>query len=369
MRGTRKGRRGDPTVAACLELESSAPLLLQLQLLQLHSLPPRRTRSPRILHAPHSRRVSQSAATQSTLSPMNSSAEGCSVTWMSAPTCEAVKRVQPSMLRIVAVDGPSKEVGTGVAVSVAGETVAITAASLIGRSQSVEVSGPSGDADTVRVLGEDQMTGIAVVQVPWAMPVVPIAQQPVSAGQLLVLACLSQSSDVLVPAMGEVNEPSATGGSELMDAINVDISPVATPGGVLLNSSGEMLGLLGATRHTSSDDVGEFVPSWLAVGVATKLTTAHEVVHGWLDMKGKNSSRAGAVVVSVRPSGPAAAAGLKPGDVVVGISTPAGKDPIASMADLQGRLYLEPPGARVELDVVRGDQHITLSPVLTAVHP
>ncbi len=298
----------------------------------------------------------------------NVASKQSAVSWMSQTACNAVKKVEPSMLRIVVGSGASKAVGSGVAVSVAGETVAITAASLVGKSESVEASDPSGASRTLNVLGVDDASGIAVVKVPWPMPVVTIAQQTVTAGQWLMLACLGRGSDVLVPAIGEVNGADVS--SQLMDAIDVDITPIATPGGVLLNSSGDVLGILSATDSSPTDQMGEFVPSWLAVGVATKLVESHEVVHGWLDVQGTTAQGVkGAFVVSVPQSSPAAAAGLKPGDVVVGITTSTGVHPIASMADLRGRLYLEPPGARVELHVVRGSQVMVLSPVLTAAVP
>ncbi len=308
------------------------------------------------------------AASASTVSDIPNASKGCTVSWMSATTCKAVKRVQPSMLRIVG-DGPDKAFGTGVVMAVAGKTVAITAASLVGSSASVEAIGPSGKPQALKVLGVDDQSGIAVLKIPWAMPAVSIAQETVSPGQLSMLVCLGQGSDVVVPAMGEVNQADVT--TQLMDAIDVDITPVATPGGVLLDSSGDVLGVLGATQSSKTDEMGEFVPSWLAVGVATKLTESHRVVHGWLDVDGTTAYGPvkGAFVVTVPTAGPAASAGLKPGDVVVGISTPAGTDPIESMADLRGRLYLEPPGARIELDVVRGGQELVLSPVLTAAHP
>ncbi len=309
-----------------------------------------------------------SVATASTVSQPENSLNGCAVAWMSAATCEAVKRVQPSMLRIVVGTGHAKSVGTGVVVYVAGETVAITAASLVGSSTSVEAISPSGNARMLKVLGVDDASGIAVVKVPWSMPVAPIAQETVSAGQLLVLACQGRNSDVLVPAMGQVNQTVGTSNSTLMDAIAVDISPVATPGGLLLDSSGNMLGVLSATQSSKSNELGEFVPSWLAVGVATRLTRAHQVIHGWLDVKGVTAG-GGASVVAVPATGPASAAGLKPGDVVIEISTSTGSDPISSMADLRGRLYLEPPGARIELEVMRAGHELTLSPVLTAAHP
>jgi serine protease Do len=305
----------------------------------------------------------------STMSDLNPSAsEECPASWMSATACKAVKMVEPSMLRIVVGSGQAKAEGTGVAVSVAGETVAITAASLVGKSQSVEAFNSSGVASTLDVLGVDDESGIAVVKVPWTMPVVSIAQETVTPGQWLMLACLGRGSDALVPAIGEVNEADVS--AQLMDAIEVDVTALATPGGVLLNSSGSVLGILGEMHSSPGDEMGEFVPAWLAVGVATKLVETHQVVHGWLDVKGTTAQGIkGAVVVSVTRSGPAAAAGLKPGDVVVGISTSSGRDPIESMADLRGRLYLEPPGARVELDVVRGSQAMVLSPVLAAAIP
>ena len=304
--------------------------------------------------------------------PNNAFTEGCGVSWMSVTTCDAVKRVEPSMLRIVVGKGTDKTVGTGVVVFVAGETVAITAASLVGTSASVEAFSPGGKSRMLPVLGVDDQSGIAVVKVPWAMPVVSIAQETVTPGQLLMLACLGRTSDELVPAMGQVNDADVT--TQLMDSINVDITPVATPGGVLLDSAGDVLGILGATTSSANDDLGEFVPSWLALGVATKLTEAHQVIHGWLDVEGTTASTAsgagrGAYVVTVPASGPAAAAGLKPGDVVVGISGSKGVDPIESMADLRGRLYLEPPGARIELWVDRGSQSFILSPVLAAANP
>jgi len=157
----------------------------------------------------------------------------------------------------------------------------------------------------------------------------------------------------------------------LMDVIDVDVTERATPGGVLLDSHGDVLGLLAATSSDSDDLVGEFVPAWFAVGVAQKIAQERRLVHGWLDVVGTNpdNGQEGALVVSESPHGAAAAAGIKPGDVVVGMITPGGMDPILSMSDLEGRLYLEPPGAKVELQVLRGGQDLTLAPVLAASVP
>jgi S1-C subfamily serine protease len=290
--------------------------------------------------------------------------------WMSSVTCKGLQRLEPSLLQVI-VRGPSKKTtdGTAVVVSSTAGAVAITAASLIGSSSSVEAVGPTG-LKKLDVLGVDASSGVAVLKVPWAnAEAAPISDASTLPGYY-VLACLGKSSDDLVPAMGQVYETDSDT-PRLMDAIIVDISKTATAGGVLLDTKGEVLGILGATQHTAQGIVGEFVPSWLAVGVADQIAASHKVTHGWLDVEGTNANDplGGALVVSVPADGPAALAGLKPNDIVIGISTAEGIASIASMADLRGRLYLEPPGARVVLEIMRNGQKISLSSVLTGSLP
>ncbi|MFZ0666481.1 MAG: PDZ domain-containing protein [Acidimicrobiales bacterium] len=288
----------------------------------------------------------------------------CPSAWMSQPTCAALKKIEPSMLQIVAKHGGKSEEGTAVVVPYATATVAVTSASLVGGSATVEALNKAGKEESLSVLGIDKTSGIAVIRVPWQMPAASIATQALAPGQLAVLACVGQSNS-MEAAMGEVKQGNASG-TKLMDAIDVAITPVATPGGLLLDSQGSVVGVLGATQKISNDLVGEFIPSWLAVGVADKLVAEHRVVHGWLDVEGTSDPRGGAVVEVVPASGPAAKAGLKAGDVVVAISGSDGTAQIQSMADLRGRLYLEPPGAHVELEVVRDGQEMTMSPVLSS---
>jgi S1-C subfamily serine protease len=281
-------------------------------------------------------------------------------------TCQAVERVQPSMFKIVVQSGQKTTQGTAVVVDVDSETIAITAASLVGSGTSVTGFDDTGRTHTLRVLGVDTKSGVAVLKVPWAMPAAPIGQETLTPG-LYVFACLGQSWDTPIPTAAEVGDPDSSN-SDLMDAIDVDVTPGVTPGGVLLDSQGNMIGLLAATSVKSGDLTGEFVPAWLAVGVAEKIAKESRVVHGWLGVMGKTVAQ-GALVVATPPRGPAAAAGIKPGDLVVGLISAEGMDPILSMADLEGRLYLEPPGARVELQVIRGAREMMLSTVLTASMP
>jgi serine protease Do len=309
-------------------------------------------------------------ATNSTLSSdvKQAAAQVCPAS-MPPRMCKMVERVQSSMLRIVVQNGRNTTSGTAVVVPIAGETVAITAASLVGSAATVEGFDASGRSRKLEVIGADTQSGIAVVKVPWAMPAASIGQDSLFAGQVLLLTCVGGSSESPTSMFGQVDDP-ATSAKPLMDVIDVDVTPSATPGGLLLDSKGNMVGLLAATNDGSGDVTGEFVPAWFAVGVARKIVTG-SVVHGWLGVEGTNAAdgEAGALVVKAPAQEPAAAAGVRPGDLVVGLLSDGVMDPILSMSDLEARLYIEPPGAKVELRVFRGGEELTPSPVLAASLP
>jgi serine protease Do len=322
---------------------------------------PLASKSPLFMHPTYL----TNSATNSTLSSdvKATTAKVCAAS-MPPRTCKMVERVQSSMLRIVVQNGQNTASGTAVVIPIAGETVAITAASLVGSAASVEGFDASGRSHELKVLGADTRTGIAVVKVPWAMPAASIGQDPLSVGEYLLLTCVGGSPERPLSMFGQVDDP-ATSAKDLMDVIDVDVTPDATPGGLLLDSAGNMVGLLAAMNDGSGDVTGEFVPAWFAIGVARKIVSGSEV-HGWLGVEGTNPTNGeqGALVVKAPAQEPAAAAGLKPGDLVVGLLSDGVMDPILSMSDLQARLYIEPPGARIELQVLRGAQELTPSPVL-----
>jgi serine protease Do len=322
---------------------------------------PLATKSPLFMHPTYL----TNSATNSTLSSdvKATTAQICAAS-MPSRTCNMVERVQSSMLRIVVQNGQNRTSGTAVVIPVAGETVAITAASLVGSAANVEGFDTSGRSHKLKVLGADARTGIAVVKVPWAMPAASIGQDSLSVGEYLLLTCVGGSPESPMSMFGQVDDP-ATSARDLMDVIDVDVTPSATPGGVLLDSEGNMVGLLAATNGGSGDVTGEFVPAWFAIGVARKIVSGSEV-HGWLGVEGTNPTDGaqGALVVKAPAQEPAAAAGLKPGDLVVGLLSDGVMDPILSMSDLEARLYIEPPGAKIELQVLRGGEELTPSPVL-----
>jgi S1-C subfamily serine protease len=75
----------------------------------------------------------------------------------------------------------------------------------------------------------------------------------------------------------------------------------------------------------------------------------------WIGIKVAGNSYGGALVVSVTPGSPAAAAGIKPGDVITQIDTqpiPGASTFVSSIAGMQ-------PGEQVEIQVQRGKSTYT----------
>ena len=92
---------------------------------------------------------------------------------------------------------------------------------------------------------------------------------------------------------------------------------------------------------------------------------------GWLGITGRMHSEQGATVDNVQAGSPAEAAGIRPGDVIVGLDG----QPVASIAELVVRLRAYEPGGAVNVTVHRdeGDTQLTVQlvarPVGTAQPP
>src|SRR3984957_2894150 len=126
---------------------------------------------------------------------------------MPSQTCKVIERIESSVLKISVKNGKSVNEGTAVVVPAGAETIAITAASLVGSAASVEGFDSSGIGHKLKVLGVNTASGVAVIKIPWAMPAASIAQQTLFAGQYLLLTCDESSSNAPTPTVGQVDNP------------------------------------------------------------------------------------------------------------------------------------------------------------------
>jgi serine protease Do len=133
-------------------------------------------------------------------------------------------------------------------------------------------------------------------------------------------------------------------------------------GGPLFNMDGEVIGVNTAILSPSGGSVGVgfALPSKVAEPIVAELKETGDVVRGWLGVtvqpvtprlaEGLELPRDdGALIGSVVDGGPAARAGLKSGDVIVGING----ESVATSRELAWRVSQTDPGTEVELNVVR----------------
>jgi serine protease Do len=144
-------------------------------------------------------------------------------------------------------------------------------------------------------------------------------------------------------------------------------------GGALVDMEGSLVGINTAlfTRSGGSQGIGFAIPSNMARVIAAAGASGGELVRPWFGATfqtidsdlaaglGLDLPR-GALITDVAPDSPASRAGLRSGDVIVGIDGLAVQDPEA----LYYRIGLLPVDSVVELDVRRGGQalavHLTL---------
>jgi S1-C subfamily serine protease len=269
-----------------------------------------------------------------------------------------VASVRPSLVALEPLDANGPTHMTGVVLP--GGELVVTAASAVAGASELDVVTAAGKRIRGRVMGSDEHSGVAVISTDGGLPPATFADEDVQPDDIDIVVCLcedtvSSSSKAPAAAVGMVEEVGSgvtlDGGPNLVNTIEAEmpLSPTSW-GGVLLDSRGRVLGILDGQMDAGDDTIGVFVPAPLAEGVALELAKTHRVEHGWLGVVCTDQAEPGAEVTSILPGSPASKAGLKPGDVVVGVDA----HTVSSVADLQERLYTVAPGTTVHLVVERG---------------
>ncbi len=141
-------------------------------------------------------------------------------------------------------------------------------------------------------------------------------------------------------------------------------------GGPLFDLGGNVIGVNTAIFSPTGGNVGVgfAIPAELAQPVIEQLRSAGKVRRGYLGVQIQNMTPAiasslglpkdrGEIVAAVEPNGPARAAGLQQGDVVVKV---AGQE-VTPDTSLSYIVANTPIGARVPIDVIRGGKRLTLT--------
>lgn len=234
---------------------------------------------------------------------------------------------------------------------------------VVGEARQVTVRLTDGTELPARVVGADELTDLAVIRVEARRPLphvawgnsgaVRIGQWVLAAGSPFGLG--GSVTKGIVSAIGR-----EIGAGPFDDFIQTDapINP-GNSGGPLFNVAGEVIGVNTAIYSPTGAyaGIGFAVPANLARGVIEQLRAGRAVERGWLGAAlrepeagaGETATGRGVEVVEVVAGGPAARAGLAPGDRVLALEG----TPIGSARELVRSVAGKPPGERVTLEVLR----------------
>jgi serine protease DegS len=257
--------------------------------------------------------------------------------------------------------------GSGVILDSSG--LVVTNTHVISGADTIRVTLHDGRQITATTIGVDPETELALLQLSemHGLPVAPTGDSDqVHVGDV-VLAIGNPYDFGQTVTQGIV---SATGRTSLgitafEDFIqtDADINP-GNSGGALINAYGELVGINTAnyseTGSGGSQGIGFAIPINLAMGIVRELLLHGTVQRGWLGIEAQalppNSmekaelTRGGVLVALVLRDGPAAAAGLQPGDILTQINGQALDGPRHAIQVIAGFR----PGTEISLRVVRG---------------
>jgi serine protease Do len=270
---------------------------------------------------------------------------------------------------------PARGAGSGFIVSADGYI--LTNTHVVGNADEVTVRLTDRREFPAKVIGADERTDVAVIKINATnLPTVKLGDPAkVKPGQW-VLAIGSPFGFDNSATAGIV---SATARSLPSDnyvpfiQTDVAVNP-GNSGGPLFNLAGEVIGINSQifSRTGGYMGVSFAIPIDVARNVEDQLVKSGKVVRGRIGVtiQDVNAQLAesfgldrprGALVSSVEKDGPAAKAGLQPGDVILAVN---GK-PIERFGELSGQIAAMKPGADATLDVWRGGKKQNVSVKVT----
>jgi serine protease DegQ len=273
------------------------------------------------------------------------------------------------------------QVGLGSGVIVSADGYLITNNHVIADANDIEVMLPDGRQAKARVVGTDPDTDVAVLKIELdRLPTIAFGNNDGMQVGDVVLAIgnpfgVGQTvTSGIISALGR----NQLGINTFENFIQTDaaINP-GNSGGALVDANGSLLGINTAiySRSGGSMGIGFAIPVSTARQVMEGLIKDGQVTRGWIGVEPRDLTpeiaqtlnlpiKEGVLITGVLGSGPASAAGLRPGDVVVRIA----ETPVTNTAQLLGAVAALRPQETAVIGIQRGEQALALN-VLVAQRP
>jgi len=283
----------------------------------------------------------------------------------------------------VTLQNGSGALGSGVIID--GRGYIVTNNHVVNGAKTVEVVLYDGTRLSAQVAGTDPADDLAVIKVTppkQGLTTVKLGDSSkLTVGQdvLAIGNPLGNTETVtngIISALGR-NVSEGQGGATLPDAIQTDapINP-GNSGGALVDLQGNLIGIPTLTAidpefNTPANGVGFAIPSNRIAFIAQQIISTGQVTHTGRAVLGVSVASVdatlaaqdnlsvdhGALIIRTVSGGPAASAGLQPGDVIVQIDN----TPVNDVSSLGSSLLSKNPGDTVAVHIYRGSQQLTIN--------
>jgi len=255
-----------------------------------------------------------------------------------------------------------RSLGSGVIVDAMGTIV--TNQHVIAGADSIRVQLADGRIADAKIVGQDPDTDIAILDLDIdKLPVMPLGRSDRLRVGDIVLAIGNPYG--LGPSVTQ-GIVSATGRGQLGLAtfenfIQTDAAiNLGNSGGALIDANGDLVGINTAVLNRANggpEGIGFAIPVNLVRGVMEQILKRGYVVRGWLgfvpqDLSDEQAAQlgitagGGVTVVNILVKSPAFEAGVRPGDLILGL----GQEPVRNSQELVSRIAALKPGDEVELE-------------------
>jgi serine protease DegQ len=288
-----------------------------------------------------------------------------------------VDQVEPEVVTVLT---PGGGVGSGVIYRPDG--IILTNEHVVRGNPEVQIAFADGSRDAGRVIAEDADTDLALVRVqrtdlPTASFQTVLPQ--VGAADVVLGSPLGFSNSVtsgIVSGLHRSIPGSSQESPALVDLLQTDapISP-GNSGGAVVDAEGQVIGITDAyiPPQQGAVAIGFAIPAATAVSVADELLAKGRVEHAFIGIQpaqltpevarefGLHES-SGVLVYAVTQDGPAARAGIEPGDVLTSL---AGRK-LENVEDIYVTLRQHRPGQKLRAEFARDGQTHTVTLALSS---
>ncbi|AKM45980.1 outer membrane-stress sensor serine endopeptidase DegS [Edwardsiella anguillarum] len=294
----------------------------------------------------------------------------------------AVRRAAPAVVNVY--NGSMSGSNSGLAIKTLGSGVImdekgyiLTNKHVVSAADQIVVALQDGRWFEAMLVGSDTLTDLAVLKIQASnLPVITINPKRVPHIGDVVLAIGNPYNIGQTTTQGIISATGRVGLSTYghQNFLQTDASiNHGNSGGALVNSLGELVGINTLSLDKSNDGetpegIGFAIPTALATKIMSKLIRDGRVIRGFIGIGGReivpvrnqpaSAERIqGIIVNSVAANGPAALAGIHPGDIVLNVN---GK-PAISATETMDQVAEIRPGSEVPVIIMRNGERLKLN--------